>query len=222
MTVKEIMSYCMRTMFSALCPICGERPMAASLPLCSNCSTGLNSGTVPTVATTVRVPYIFSCRAYAGIVKECIRQFKYHGNSSMIGAFGAMIRETAAIRGLTSGSADFLIPVPIHEDRRLQRGFNQAEVISRALSGFIPVPTVTDVLMKKRNTPAQAGLTCRGRRKGPAGSFAAGNASHLIKGKTVVVVDDVMTTGATLNACASVLSRAGAAEVLGFTLARTV
>lgn len=212
----------MRVMFSTICPICGELPLAASLPVCAKCSSALNSVIVPSIASTVRVATIYSCRAYTGTVKECIRQFKYHGKSGMIGAFGAMIRDTAVTRELAAGSADFLIPVPIHEDRRRIRGFNQAEVISRALSGLIRIPTLTNVLTKNRNTPAQARLTCRGRRKGPAGSFAAGNASNIIKGKTVVVVDDVMTTGATLDACASVLSSAGAAEVLGFTLARTV
>jgi ComF family protein len=117
--------------------------------------------------------------------------------------------------------ADAVVPVPLHPWKRLQRGFNQSADLARTLG----VP-VRPVLWRSRATRAQAGLTPVQRRRNVAGAFALtpwpSRASKAIEKQILVLVDDVMTTGATLDACARVLERAGAREVRTLALARAL
>ena len=121
--------------------------------------------------------------------------------------------------------ADAVVPVPLHPWKRLQRGFNQSADLARGLG--LPV---RPLLFRSRATRAQAGLTPRQRRRNVAGAFvlhpwfsrAGRGAPKDVSGRILVLVDDVMTTGATLDACARVLKRAGAREVRTLTLARAL
>ena len=120
------------------------------------------------------------------------------------------------------GDADVVVPVPLHVWRRVRRGFNQADDLARRLE----VP-VLHALMRVRPTVPQTGLTAAGRRRNVRNAFAISplllrRARQTLDGRIVVLVDDVQTTGATLEACASVLMRAGAAEVRALTVARAV
>ena len=124
------------------------------------------------------------------------------------------------------GSSVLIVPVPLHAGRRRERGYNQAGLLSlgmvRAAAGAIPgaVMKLDDgVLIKIRATPPQAGLSPAVRRENVRGAFAVARPER-IRDRAVVLVDDVMTTGATLSACASALKSAGAKEVLAVTLAR--
>jgi ComF family protein len=110
--------------------------------------------------------------------------------------------------------ADVAVPVPLHRSRQRARGFNQA----RALAIHLGLP-VSDALSRTRATESQADLPADRRHSNVRGAFAISRHAA-VKGRTVVLVDDVMTTGATLNACAAVLIDAGAAEVRALTAAR--
>ncbi len=119
-----------------------------------------------------------------------------------------------------------LIPVPLHRSRERERGFNQANVIARGLIGKLArirggkkVKVESGSLRKVRATPQQAGLSFRARQENVRGVFEV-DRSERIRDVVTVLVDDVMTTGATLSACARTLKRAGARRVIALTLAR--
>ncbi|MBI1339797.1 ComF family protein [bacterium] len=117
--------------------------------------------------------------------------------------------------------ADVLVPVPLHRFRMAQRGFNQSVWLAAALSRRCGVRVCLDALVRRRSTPSQAGLTADGRRRNVQGAFTVQKgAVSRIAGRSVVLVDDVLTTGATVEACARVLKRSGAARVDVLTLAR--
>jgi ComF family protein len=120
--------------------------------------------------------------------------------------------------------ADALVPVPLHRWRMLKRGFNQSSLLARAVSARTGLPSLLDSLVRHRATRSQQGLGAIERARNiTSGSFEVppGRRSR-IEGRRLILVDDVLTTGSTLSACASVLQRAGAASVDVLVLARVV
>jgi ComF family protein len=115
--------------------------------------------------------------------------------------------------------ADFIAPAPMHWTRLAVRSFNQAAWLAQALSQSTGKPWRPEALKRVKRRKSQAGLSASERRRNVAGAIKAGTK---LKGLNVLLVDDVFTTGATLEACARALKRAGAAEVHGLTLARVV
>jgi ComF family protein len=119
--------------------------------------------------------------------------------------------------------ADLLIPVPLHRRRLLSRRFNQSLLLARSLGKESGLPVVADAMLRRRATPPQAGLSRNQRRRNVAAAFAVRPARKaLIEGRRVLLIDDVLTTGATATACARTLKRAGAGHVAVLTLARVV
>jgi ComF family protein len=114
---------------------------------------------------------------------------------------------------------DVLLPVPLAPRRQRSRGFNQAAVLTRDLGAAWRLPVLLDAVQRRRETPHQARLHASARRENLRGAFAVERA-RAIAGRRVGVVDDVLTTGATLNALAEVLLESGAAAVQGIVLAR--
>jgi ComF family protein len=113
---------------------------------------------------------------------------------------------------------DAIVPMPLHWQRRWSRGFNQAELLARALSKQTGLP-VRLLVRRKRSTAAQAGLTNAGRRANVRGAFEVRRANS-VRGLRILLIDDVFTTGATAGACAGALKRAGAERVAVLALAR--
>jgi ComF family protein len=113
---------------------------------------------------------------------------------------------------------DAIVPVPLHWRKRWARGFNQSEILSRRLSEYIGIPVV-GALRRKRPTATQAGLAGAGRRRNVARAFEVGTGAKLA-GAKILLIDDVITTGATASACAVALKRGGAKSVSLLTLAR--
>ena len=112
-----------------------------------------------------------------------------------------------------------LVPVPLATGRRRQRGFNQSELIAQCIAVRIDVPVSTSALERIRETPPQVGQGATARRENVAGAFACRDPG-VVSGRRIGLVDDVMTTGATLDACAEALKLAGASRVYGIVVAR--
>lgn len=119
--------------------------------------------------------------------------------------------------------AQLIAPVPLHPRRLASRRYNQAGLLAQALAAQAPVPLAIDLLRRTRATPSQGHMGARQRRENVRGAFAVHpRAAARLRGVRVLLVDDVMTTGATLDACAAALIRAGAAAVDAVAVARVV
>jgi len=156
----------------------------------------------------------YSFGAYEGVLRDLIHLFKYARIRPLERPLGEMLA-SAIPRDRTF---DAVIPVPLHWRRRLQRGFNQSRLLGAAAARRYGVPVV-EALRRGRATAAQAGLTNARRRENVAGAFTV-KRKEAVAGRTILLVDDVMTTGATASACAAALKRAGARYVALLTLAR--
>ena len=151
---------------------------------------------------------------YDGALKAIVHALKYEGRRSLARPLAALMRERGAD---LLGAADCAIPVPLHATRRRERGFNQAADLARHLG--IPVE---HALRRTRATATQTGLPAAQRHRNMRDALAVTRSARGLAGRVVVIVDDVSTTGATLEACARVLKLAGVREVLALTAARVV
>ena len=150
--------------------------------------------------------------------RELILQFKHGDRTEFAGLFARWIGRSAAP---LLAEADAVVPVPLHPTRLLKRRYNQAAEIARPLARTAGLEYLPDALVRTKRTDSQGGKSGSGRRRNVAGAFAVPAArAKQVKGRRVLLVDDVMTTGATLEACAKALLRAGARAVDAAVVAR--
>jgi ComF family protein len=150
-----------------------------------------------------------SALLFTRTLREIIHHLKYSDRVSLAKPLGDILRDCWRREGFTG---DLVIPVPLHRSRERIRGFNQAELIASRLG----LPMAPRLLHRRKNTPSQTGLTRNERKRNLAGAFEA---RGVVKG-TLIVVDDVYTTGSTMNEIARTLKRAGAERVEVLTVAR--
>ena len=195
---------------SCVCPACWAAAILA------------DDGFAPSRAwTTAHITLGTSAGRYEGTLREIIHAFKYEGRRSLADPLGRMVRDagSAILQG-----CDCVVPVPLHPWRRMRRGFNQARDLAKRLER-----PVVDGLWRIRPTRSQMALNANARRSNVRGAFVVspfacgarlyGVRSPLLEDRSVVLVDDVRTTGATLDECAKVLLVAGAREVKALTVA---
>jgi len=150
-------------------------------------------------------------------LREAVHALKYEGLRVLAAPLGELLAECWRAERLR---ADVVVPVPLHPARLRQRGYNQSALLARELSRRIGIPLREDALARTRNTPAQVGLSAAERHANVSGAF--GCADDGLRDLHVLVVDDVLTTGATLEACAEALQTAGVASVSALTLTRAL
>lgn len=203
-----------------------------SVPLCSKCGKPLaaaagsedifpnkNSNTIcPRCSLPAQTAEgtFFKIRAaavYDGILSELIIKFKYQNAERLASFFAALLFE-AYRRYPEISSPDVVASVPLHPLRRFKRGYNQSDLIARGFVRLAGLNYRESLLRRAYSTPQQAKLSAAIRRKNVAGAFVVPRRSFdSVKGKKILLIDDVMTTGSTLDACARALMSAGAAEV---------
>ena len=157
-----------------------------------------------------RTKAVFS---YAFPLDSLVQQCKYAHASHLTDFFAAHMASMRA------EPLDYLLPMPLHPARLAQRGFNQAAEIARRLSPHIGVPWLPDACQRVRNTASQAGLDLKTRQRNLRGAFSCGID---LSGKRVALIDDVMTSGSSLDELARVVRKAGAIEIQAWVLARTL
>jgi ComF family protein len=153
----------------------------------------------------------YSFGAYEGALRQLIHLFKYGKIRTLARPLGSLLARAMP----RDESFDAIVPVPLYWRRRLQRGFNQSELLARRIARSTGVPVVR-ALRRVQATPTQAGLSNSARRSNVAGAFR----SRSLTGQRILLIDDVMTTGSTATACAMALKRAGAKRVALLTVAR--
>jgi len=156
---------------------------------------------------------VFTYGSYEGALRKLIHVFKYGGVQPLAKPFGDFMMKALP----RERQFDAIVPMPLHWRRRWERGFNQAALLAREISRRWNVP-VRNAVRRKRATRQQAGLTNAKRRANVSGVFKA---RTRLDGMRVLLIDDVLTTGATASACARALKRAGASHVAVLALART-
>ena len=207
-----------------VCGACLSKLAAYEGPSCPRCGRiRQDGGEDHLCARCLREPPAFtrhrSCGAYGGTLKEIILLFKYRTYAPLSRPL-ARFADAAVGRdqGLWAG-ADLLVPVPLHPSRRRDRGFNQARLLARDLARLRGLRVLDGCLVKTRNAPPQAGLRAADRERNVVRAYAVRRPDRL-RGRTIVLVDDVTTTGATVRECARVLMESGAREVRAVTLAQ--
>jgi len=156
-----------------------------------------------------------SAVAYEGPVEPAVQRFKYEGWRRLAAPLAQLIAERLAIEGL---AARWLIAVPLHPERLRQRGYNQAELLASDLRHRMRLSSPQGELVRTRSTPPQVGRDRLRRFENVSGAFVWRGAS--LAGESILLVDDVATTGATLDACANALRAAGSGPVTGVSIAR--
>ena len=192
------------------CSLCQEVSLPEAGGLCGSCRAGRS----PLHACTA------AC-AYAGDTELWVRRFKYPQR----GIAGLDPRATIVARELARRSAerapgrpDWVVPIPLHRARLLHRGFNPAALLAREVARSVGARFAPTALRRTRDTPSQTGLDRSERRRNVSGAFASRQALPA----RIWLVDDVVTTGSTLEEAARVLKRAGATEVSAICVARTL
>lgn len=193
--------------------------------LCGVCQKGSIDGmTHPKCRTRYGIDGIFSAIKYKGIVKKLLYQFKYPPYlSDLKGILGRLlyegvIQEEAFVK-ISLDTRVFIVPVPLHTARERKRGYNQAELLARDFSYRLKTPFLS-VLERSKMTKPQFDLRKEERIRNVIDAFSVKeNFKRRLSGATVILIDDITTTGATLRECAKVLKKSGVKKVIGTTLA---
>lgn len=209
-----------------ICDSCFSGITFLEFQLCGMCQKGSIDGmTHPKCRTRYGIDGIISSISYKGIVKKLIYQFKYPPYlSDLKGILGKLLCEgliqQEAFGAFISSKKVWIVSIPLYKDRERKRGYNQSVLLAKEMSESLKIPYAPQILQREKKTKPQFELRREERAKNIKDAFSVSEKfKSKIKGKNIILVDDITTTGATLRECAKVLKKSGAAKVLGVTLA---
>ncbi|GIV66116.1 MAG: amidophosphoribosyltransferase [Bellilinea sp.] len=185
------------------CPIC-DLPGASDI--CPDCRS-----------TTPAFDQLRSYAVYEGVLRQTIHHLKYENDLPLA---DTLSRFLISLIRQQNWQVDLICPVPLSPQRLRERGYNQSALLAQLLGWAISTPYSNKALFRTRETRSQVGLSAEQRRENVRGAFSA--LANLVRDKTILLVDDIATTSATLSACAEALKIVGARKVYAITLARTV
>jgi len=185
-----------------ICPLCSRpQPNGSICPACHQSHPGCED--------------IHSWAIFQGPLREAIHRLKYKGDIGLAETFSTKLVELLVELGW---KVDMVSAVPLSRQRLKQRGYNQAGLLGWPLAKALHLSFASQAIVRIRNTGTQVGLSIRERQDNVDGAFRAD--PHLVRGKKILIIDDVFTTGATMQACARTFLEAGADSVYGLTLAK--
>ena len=172
-----------------------------------------------------RKKYSFEfCRSigiYDKVLKKCIHLFKYYGEKKLAKPLGKLMVDYLLRNNEFKKKVDLIIPVPLHKDNLRKRGFNQSGLLSKIIGDYFSIPVGESVLIKKKTTLFQVNLSKKEREKNILKAFSVERPEE-INGKNILILDDVFTTGTTVEECAKELIKSRANNIFVLTLARTI
>ena len=221
----------MSKLFTSLCLICNDisleylslcqaclDELPQNLHYCTQCGLKIEGEASKICGACQQKPpfydSIIAAYRYEYAIKHLITEFKFYKKLRNADLLGKLLAKHINKQQLP----EYLIPVPMHRKRLTQRGFNQAMELCHVLSKELNIPILSNAIIKKKATEAQANLTAKQRRQNLKGSFAI---NEVINAQHIAIVDDVMTTGATMNELAKLLKKAGVKHIQAWVCART-
>jgi len=227
-----VASLSLAALYPSRCPVCNNHSDSLSYaPICRDCWSGIERYRGPSCRICA-VPLSSDCSfvcgdclsrkpsfssvlnfgLYSGTLREAIHLLKFNGVKRLVKPLGGFLHE------LTFPALDGIVPVPLSKSALRQRGFNQTLLLARVLARRLEIPLCMNALHKRKDTPAQIGLKAKERLANLKNAFEV---VEPVAGKQLLLLDDVMTTGATVRECSKTLVKAGAKEVVVVTLARS-
>ena len=209
---------------AVLCAACRERFRLIQPPVCDRCGRplrgppGLDFSCIPCRGRRLHFRRARAVGVYEGSLREAIHALKFGGRIALSEPLGLLMAQVA-VSDPALACADLVVPVPLHPTRLAERGFNQAELLGREVAAALGKPLAPQALARVRATAAQSRLEAAERRRNVRLAFAAGQVSSA---RSMLLVDDVFSTGCTASDCARALRAAGAREVVVLTLAHSV
>lgn len=210
-----------------ICPVCWEGISPYTGPICQVCGKPLVSQeSIICEECIIDKPHFKIARGfglYDGALKKAINLLKYQGIKRLSKPLCDIIfrinpAPEKSLCGVKIPDVDLILPVPLHKKRLMQREFNQSALLANGIGKRLGVKVAIDCLARTKNTIPQVGLSGKERRQNLKGAFEVRN-KNLIQGKTIMLIDDVFTTGATVRECSKVLKKSGAGDIYVITLA---
>jgi len=207
-----------------LCPKCKTQVSILEPPFCTRCSTPFKSKvSVSHICWRCeqKPPYfdrLLSPFLYEGMMGSIIEGFKY-GKTGRSGRVLGNMLGNFLMTQMHLDERMLLVPLPLHPKREKERGFNQTLILAKGVKEVVSLPFREDLVVRVKNTKSQTGLNFKERQENVKNAFVVTDKAQ-IKGKKILLVDDVATTGSTINECAKALKRAGAKEVIAIVIAR--
>ena len=204
-----------------ICESCRDKIIPLSEPLCGKCGKPRHGQSKGTLCRDCQEDYhafvqARSCGHYEGVLKQLIHEFKYYGKQELAKVLGGMMFDL--LKALPWPSFDYIVPLPLHPRRQRERGYNQAYLLARVVASQSGIP-IYPVLIRVKATEHQTLLDKTLRKQNLKGAFKVVNGDK-IRDKTLLLIDDVYTTGATSGECSKNLLEAGARAVYVLTCAR--
>lgn len=227
--IKQFINCIIDFIYPKICPLC-EMKMEENGHFCPQCMDRLINSMTMTIHKgrqdfhhlegEIHFDKVFTCWNYTADMEKLIHTVKYQRGKRLGRLLGVKAGE-ALKRTFEGWNESVMVPVPLHKIRHRERGYNQSEILSRGLAEHIPFPIESKILVRRRKTQSQTLLPIQERQKNVEGAFNVIE-PHFFKGKRILLVDDVCTSGSTLNSCAYSLKNAGVKGIVCVALARPV
>jgi len=200
-----------------LCDDCLEQIPRVNPPFCTRCGNPVTAGSLCVRCQTapMQIEHIRSAVYFGGALRQAVHQFKYQGCTALAKPLSKLMVESWRQDPM---SVDLVVPVPLHTTRLRERGYNQAALLAQEMARQVELTIDEQTLVRQRATSPQVELNAKQRKQNVSNAFQC--SSDGLAGARVLLVDDVCTTGATLEACTMALHTGGVRSVQSLTLAR--
>lgn len=213
----KIIETILNLIYPNVCGFCGD---INKENICTECSKKIEKYKILRIEKSTNQYIEKQCfiYKYEGEIREAILKFKFQEEAYLYRTFAEMILDNLEVCEYIK-TFDVIIPVPIHRKRRLERGYNQSELIANEISKQLRINIERNILIKIRNNPKQSTLKLEERKNNVKNAYEA-RENQKIKNRKILIIDDIFTTGNTVNECAKKLKEAGASKVSVLTIAR--